>query len=60
MERSCPRGLVLGVGALDKGIALLSLPALVPRAASLALVTGNSRGAQPKDWDQFDSKGFLF
>ncbi|OKL40412.1 hypothetical protein A3841_19065 [Pontibacter flavimaris] len=37
------------------GIALGAFPALVPRAAC---GTGKTRiGAQPKDWEQFDSYG---
>ena len=40
-----------GREASPSDIVLLSLPALVPRAALLALVTGTSRGAQPKGWE---------
>ncbi|MBW7466500.1 hypothetical protein ABID22_000624 [Pontibacter aydingkolensis] len=40
-----------GREASSSGIALLSLPLLLRRNASLKLVNGTSRGAQPMDWD---------
>ncbi|WP_162428675.1 hypothetical protein [Pontibacter pudoricolor] len=53
---SRPGGPVLGVGALDKGIALLL--SCYPRTSGCLAAPQQSKGAQPKDCDQFDSYSF--